>query len=120
MRRISSVTYVLIAGLAGGGCEESKCETILKPSFEVTAVDSVTSAAVIDGLSGSLVDGSFRAEMMSHGNRLFYTETYRPGRYDITVRANGYREWRATNVRLRMEADGCHIELVKLVAKLQR
>ena len=66
------------------------------------------------------LNGSFRAEMMSHGNRLFYTETYRPGWYEIIVRATGYREWRATNVRLRMEADGCHVELVKLVAKLQR
>jgi hypothetical protein len=121
MIRGKTATFLLISILAANGCVEKDCEAILKPSFLVTAIDSVTSAPVIDGLAGFVAEGSFRADAYRLNNGLFFSiSPYRPGTYVVSVRATGYREWRASNVRLRMDAAGCHVETVSLVAKLQR
>ena len=99
-------------------CEISKCEPILKPSFVIDVSDSLTAAPVTLGLKGTVQAGALVDTFLVHGNQLFYTQTYRPGTYQIRIDATNYRTWSRDGVRLRMTADGCHIETVELSARM--
>jgi len=51
-------------------------------------------------------------------DRLLEGAQERAGSYDIEITADGYRTWNRKGVEVEMEWDGCHVETVRLEARM--
>lgn len=116
---------LLVAGC--GPLTSVACTADFRYGLNVTVVDSVTNAppasALLVARTGTVVDsvgpvapqplvlnGPPTLQLAAAGER--------PGTYDLTVRAPGYREWTRTGVKV--TADECHVRGIALTARLQR
>lgn len=118
-------------GLALGACKSSSlpvttaCTPNLLPALRVTVVDARTGAppqsATLIARSEAFVDSvgpiSPYTPVVPGVVLVLTAATERPGTYDLTVHAPGYREWTRTGVRV--TADPCHVRQVDLTAELQ-
>lgn len=118
------------AALLAAGCQpltsSRNCTLDFRYGLNVTIVDSATggppTSAVLIARSGAFVDsvGPGTPMPVTLGGPpvlLLSTAGERPGTYDVTVRAQGYRDWARTGIRV--TADECHVEPVAVTAHLQ-
>ena len=103
------------------------CTADYRFGLTVTVVDSVTSAppasAVLLARSGAFVDSVGPATPVVgslNGPPVLVLSAAgeRPGTYDLTVRAPGYRDWTRTGVEV--TADECHVHGVPVTARLRQ
>lgn len=92
--------------------------------LSVTVVDSTTggppASALLIARNGAFVDSVGPREPVSYVTGPFLVldaAGEREGTYDVTVRAQGYRNWTRTGVRV--TAGECHVHPVALTARLQ-
>jgi hypothetical protein len=83
----------------------------------ITALDASSGQPVTSGLSGVLSDGSYHEDMEVLANQLVGAGE-RAGRYSVSVTASRYRAW--VQHEIRVEANECHVQPVRLEAKLVR
>jgi hypothetical protein len=81
------------------------------PGVVVIAHDALTARAPVGGIAVSVRDGSFAdsaAASADTSDRIVASAAFeRPGRYEITVRSPGYRDWTGTSAaRLASECGG--------------
>ena len=108
------------------------CTASVEPAIVVRLVDSVTGSQGLPGFPysaelmarrfGSVRDGgyvdSLRASQMHEDTlRSVAAAGERPGRYDVLVRIEGYRDWHVVGVVV--ERGVCHVQTVELRAALQ-
>ena len=117
-RRVALWVFALAAGL--GACDSTSSPLVCTAEFvygvQITAVDSATNQALTEGVSGSLVDGTFTEAMILAGNILLGAGE-REGTYTATVEASGYATWNRSDIVV--TADPCHVIPVELEAQLQ-
>jgi len=82
-----------------------------------TVTDAADGAQATEGLSGVLVEGSYREEMEVGGNVLFGAGE-RAGLYELTIVADGYVTWTQNDIEV--TADECHVDPVRLEVQLHR
>jgi hypothetical protein len=112
------------------GCDpvtsDFNCTADFRFGLNVTVVDSVTNAppasAVLIARTGAVVDSVGPAtpqQLVLNGPPvlLLGAAGERPGTYDLTVRAPGYRDWTRNGVTV--TADECHVRSVAVTARLQ-
>jgi hypothetical protein len=119
----SGSLLALVLVLAGCSRDDVEmCTMELRPSIDVEVRDSVTGApiaaqasavarwkAFVDTLHPARVEGGATISLAGIPDR--------PGRYTLTIEAPGYQTWEKTGVVVRKGK--CHVETVKLVARLQ-
>lgn len=81
-------------------------------------VFDVQSGAPINGVSGEIVEGSYREQLRAAENRLAGAEN-REGIYTLTVRAAGYNDSTRTGLDLRTPAGQCP-QSTRLTVQLTR
>jgi hypothetical protein len=120
-----------IGALILSGCTAAPtgfvCTDDFRFGLNVTVVDSVTgtppASAVLIARDGAFVDSVGPAtphQLVLNGPPVLLLSTAgeRPGTYDLTVRAAGYRDWARAGVAV--TADECHVKQVAFTARLQR
>jgi hypothetical protein len=121
-----AASALLLAG-CGPVTGDFNCTADFRFGLNVTVVDSVTSAppasAVLIARTGAVVDSVGPAtpqQLVLNGPPvlLLGAAGERPGTYDLTVRAPGYRDWTRNGVRV--TADECHVRGIAVTARLQR
>ena len=126
MKHLKSIT-VLATAIVVAGCEGitfgRDCTAILVPAINVTVIDSITGESRERGSTVLARDGSFvDSRVVPDDSTLapfsIQLAHERAGTYVVTVSHAGYREWTASNVRVRDE--GCHVATANLVARLVR
>lgn len=65
-----------------------------------------------------LTDGPYREVMEPIGPGGLWGAPERPGTYDVEITADGYRTWNRQGVEVKMDRDGCHVETVRLDARM--
>jgi hypothetical protein len=102
------------------GCElldAKACTDISIPGIRVTVLDSLTGNPLNTGDVHVVVqDGTYADSTRATEAWLAYDRT---GTYTVQVIAPGYRLWQRSNIRVRKEESGCHVETVDLLARLQ-
>jgi hypothetical protein len=100
------------------------CTLELRPGIDVEVRDSATGAPIAGQASAvsrwkDIVDTLRPARADSSGTTLSLAGIPdRPGLYALTIEAPGYQTWEKRGIRVRRGK--CHVEMVKLVAQLQR
>ena len=133
MSRILWLLLLLTACTDTAGPSEGLvCSASVDPAIVVSLVDIVTGSQGLPGFPhsaelmarrfGSVRDGdyvdSLRA-LASNEDTLLSVRAApeRPGRYDVLVRIEGYRDWQTLGVAV--EPGVCHVQTVELRAVLQ-
>jgi hypothetical protein len=126
-RFLSSAAGALLLAGCGAITGDYACTADYRYGLNVTVVDSVTSAppasAVLIARTGAAVDSVGPAApqpVVLNGPPvlLLGAAGERPGTYDLTVRAPGYRDWTRNGVKV--TADECHVRGIAVTARLQR
>jgi hypothetical protein len=115
------------------GCDELRllasgynCTASIERALEVRVEDAASGRPIAEGATGLARDGAFSDSLRvvgwdgSGAERVATTlgGVYeRPGRYSIEIQRPGYARWDTTGVRARKGS--CHVELVRLVARLK-
>lgn len=102
--------------------EGQACTTDVRPAVEVSLVDARTGAGLnANGATLIVRDGAFvdsvRVDFPFPTQVVGGVAWERPGRYDVTLRKPGYREWQARGVRV--GKDECHVKTARLEARLE-
>ncbi|MFL5542033.1 MAG: carboxypeptidase-like regulatory domain-containing protein [Longimicrobiaceae bacterium] len=119
------------ATFALGACDRLSlpraCTADFRYGLNVTVADSLTGApppsATLIARAGAYVDSVGPQAPFLNGPQgpsvlLLSAAGERPGTYDLTVRAPGYRDWTRTGVQV--TADECHVHPVSFTARLQK
>jgi len=125
--RIGLVAAV-VAASAVSACvkEEPSCETVAVFGINITVSDSVTGATFpFSNVFARAVDGTYRDSLFQREiintfgapPKLNLAEE-RPGTYDVTVTADGYKTWTKTGVAVPKQ--GCHVVKQLLDARLAK
>lgn len=116
MRRFA----IVLATLLVQGCDFplGVCTDELVYGIRVTVRDSATGELLGADPTGVLTDGPYRETMESAGPSSLWGAPERPGTYDIEITADGYRAWNRKGVEVETEWGGCHVETVKLEARM--
>ena len=112
------------------GCDvlmPKDCTLMVHPGIVVTVRDSVAQTPVRGPVTVIARDGAFAdtAVLVNQNSQdpatvdfgPFSLALERPGTYEVTVEAQGYRRWQRAGVRVRR--DDCHVRTVSLLALLQ-
>jgi hypothetical protein len=131
MRSVSSLLPACAAAFALTACDRLSlphaCTADFRYGLNVTVVDSLTNtppaSATLIARAGAYVDSVGPRAPLPNGPQgpavlILSTAGERPGTYDLTVRAPGYRDWTRTGVQV--TADECHVHPVALTARLQK
>jgi len=94
------------------------CTEEARPGLSITVRDSVTGAAVANGVEIVAREGEYadtaRGSLLGSG---VYALVYeRAGSYDVTVSHPSYRTW--VRAAVRVTEDECHVKTVALLARL--
>jgi hypothetical protein len=127
MKLLKSIT-VLATAVVIVACDSvffftGGCTTVVVPAIRVTVIDSVTGESRERGSTVRARDGSFvDSRVVPDDSTLapfpIQLADERAGTYVVSVSRAGYRDWTASNVRVRDE--GCHVGTAHLVARLVR
>jgi hypothetical protein len=99
------------------------CTTEYRFGLGVQLQDSITGQFIASGARLILRDGEYVDTVQAPANRpdvdslAIPAAGERPGVYTLTVQKPGYREW--TRFRVRVTADRCHVQPVRVTARLQ-
>ena len=102
------------------------CTDISAFALSVEAIDSLTGAApqtteiTAVARDGSYADTALVRVRADQPLQTLMLARERPGWYRVDVTAPNYLRWTRVGVRARKDGDGCHVETVRLVARLQR
>lgn len=91
------------------------CTANAVPGIIATTVDLSTGDTVRTRGTLRLQDGAYSENAVA-APPLYYGAYERPGTYTVTLQVSGYRDWTATGVVI--TSDRCHVQTVKLSAKL--
>ena len=97
------------------------CSSNLVPGLIITVVDSVTGAFVADSASGTVVSTAHDwGDTLSVGypGQTLEGAWERAGKFNIDVARPGYNDWIASSVEV--TKDGCHVQSVRLLARMQK
>jgi hypothetical protein len=102
------------------------CKTYLGVAVQVRVVDAQTGAPAVDGATVVIRGSSFadsvvvtpRPSPLDSLAAMWFEDRIEPGRYTVTVRKAGYREW-TQSVRVERR-DGCHTSNEVVTARLER
>jgi hypothetical protein len=92
LTRLPAFAGVLLLASCDGSPLQVVCIDVPLYQVSITAVSAVGGVPVIEGLSGTLEDGSYSEEMQVSGNVLRGART-RTGDYSIMVSATGFEPW---------------------------
>jgi hypothetical protein len=99
------------------GCDDEICLTHPDPqAVQVVAVSRGDAAPVIDGLVGTLRDGSYVEQMSVWDGNKLGGAWGRTGLYDERVEASGFEPWMREDVRVRR--GDCHLITERLTAEM--
>lgn len=119
---LAAASALLLAGCDGLVGPGRTCSAIALPALIVDVRDAATDAPLGPGARVVARAGRFAdtlhvpADADQPGP---YGLAYeRAGVYTVTVEAPGYRPWSREGIRV--GADGCHVETVSVVARLER
>lgn len=101
------------------------CKTYLGFAVQVHVVDAQTGAPAVDGSTVVIRGSNFtdsvvatpRSSPLESLAAMWSEDRVEPGRYTVTVRKAGYREWTQS---VRVERDGCHTSKEVVTARLER
>ena len=102
---------------------EQGCTAEYRFGLGIQVRDSITGQFIASGARLIVRDGAFGDTVQVPANRPdvdplpIPAAGERPGVYTLTVQKPGYREWRKSGVRV--TADRCHVQLVRVTARLQ-
>ena len=119
--RINRMAFLLIVAGSVAGCSSptsAVCTSELRTTVYVSVVDSVSNTPIASGVTGTITDGAFTAQLQGGGGSLVYQQEERPGTYTVQVRATGYKDWTQTGVKVPVDASGCHVVTAQLQAKM--
>jgi hypothetical protein len=103
------------------------CTAELVHGLAVTVVDSLTgeppASALLIAREGSFIDSvgprsPYQPGIDEPPVLVLTAAAERPGTYDLSVRAQGYRDW--TRASVSVTADECHVFVTEVTARLQR
>jgi hypothetical protein len=103
------------------------CTDEYRFGLAITVVDSVTASppatAILIARSGTFVDSvgpiaPYLIDVNAAPVLILYSAGERAGKYDVTVRAPGYKDW--TRSGINVSRDVCHVRLTAITARLQR
>ena len=99
------------------------CSAILRPAIEVEVRDSTTGAPIAGLASGVVEDAGYRdtlrvSEYEDSTAVTLQAALERGGTYAVALQAPGYRPWLTREVRV--DRGRCHVNTVRLFARLQR
>ena len=129
MEHVKSIT-VLATAVVVVACASltfpRSCTDIAVAGISLAVVDSITGAQRLSGATVRARDGSFVDSMVFRDDTTLFQSgdagaalaLERAGTYAVSVSHAGYRDWTASNVRVR--DDGCHVRTAHLVARLIR
>ncbi|MGH7555799.1 MAG: carboxypeptidase-like regulatory domain-containing protein [Longimicrobiales bacterium] len=117
-----------ILALALIACElfEEECSLNIANNMNLTLQDSITGAPVVaEDIMVVTTDGAYSDTVrLSSGpsspGTVVFVDGERPGTYRVEVTATGYKPWVRDGVRVREDDDGCHVETVELLVRMQR
>lgn len=120
-------TVILFTGIYSGCIaldKEPNCTLDLRFGIKVTAVDSLSRESISD-FSAIARDGMF-VDSTSTPSRPELQETpsavslvsERVGNYSVSVSSSGYAPWQISDVEVKKDALGCHVETVLIEAVL--
>ncbi|MFN2420581.1 MAG: carboxypeptidase-like regulatory domain-containing protein [Gemmatimonadota bacterium] len=112
---LTLVILVIVALACNGTRTDVACTLEARAGINVTVVDSLSGREVAG--SGIANEEAFADTLESFEPGQLFGVFERPGTYDVTVTAPGYRPWRVTGVTVR--ADECHVIPERLTARLQ-
>ncbi len=131
MRAARACAALVVVAALAAGCDivgPHECTTILKPGLVVWVRDSTTTATVLGPVqvvarAGAFADTArifnpYGTDPAPRDFNPFQLAFERPGTYDVSIQAAGYRPWTKTGVQV--GADECHVQTVTLTAALQR
>jgi hypothetical protein len=101
--------------LGACGITDLVCTDEAAASLNVTVVDSVSEAPVLDAVVW-VQDGVFQ-DTLEGGGGLWYGPWERAGTYDVHVEHPDYRSWLKSGVTV--EDGRCHVQSRSLTARLQ-
>lgn len=105
------------------------CTDVGIPGLIIAVQDSINSAqSIFSNVTAVAIDGSFRDSttypLVDNGmsRREIAMVVSRPGRFSVTVTADGYAAWQKTNVVVSLDGGRCpnNVVPVKLIARLKR
>jgi len=93
------------------------CTAVSVAGIVLTTVDSVSDTPVLTTATVTVQDGAHTEPGLA-APPSYYAAYERPGTYLVTATVTGYRQWQAANVVVR--SDQCHVQTVRLTARLVR
>ena len=104
-----------------GACAENPplaCTEEARPGLSITVRDSLTGAAVANGVEVVAREGAWAdtAQGSLLGSGVYSLVYERAGVYDVTVSHPSYQVW--VRAAVRVTEDECHVRTVLLVARL--
>jgi hypothetical protein len=113
---VAPVVLAVVIAACNGTRTDVACTLEARAGINVTVVDSLSGREVA-GSSGIAREEAFADTLESIEPGQLFGVFERPGTYDVTVTAPGYRPWRVTGVTV--GADECHVIPERLTARLQ-
>lgn len=122
------ITWIFVAALGPflGSCNVlgTACPDAERPGIELEIRDARTGAPAAAGATAVAHDDDktypFEADRpLGDSTALVLSAFTEPGVYDVVIQKAGYRDWTASNVRVRKDGE-CYVRTVHLQAQLQR
>jgi hypothetical protein len=121
-----SILYVaLLAAVSSGACTDGMiCTTSVEPGIVVEIRDAVDDTPLAADATGRVRDGGFSDSLHAYGVTATGTLLSRAGAderegiYLVEVSHPGFVTWEQSGVRV--TGDACHVETVRLQARLVR
>ena len=94
------------------------CTSEFRYGLSVMVTDSISGALVNAPADFYLRDGAYVDSARAHPSGYWMSAGERAGTYELTVRAQGYREWTRSGIVVTRGI--CHVDGVSVTARLQR
>ena len=120
--RASRLSIIVGAAAIIAGCNpfSGPCTTDIRWGIVVEVRNAVTGESLADGARLIVRDGDYVETVDGPpvpGFPELRAAGERAGTYDVTIQKAGYQDWTRTGIRVRDQ--GCHVETVRLDARLQ-
>lgn len=93
------------------------CSKELRAGLAISVTEAGSGRSLADAATVTIRADGETETLRANRNGVFSGAFEQPGRYDVTVEAEGYETWQQENVVV--TADECHVKTVRLDARLQ-